>query len=59
MIWGSPYSIYVRGTIGLRVQDIGIVLNYCQYGVLYLGSYDNTGPYINFPHFGNSREASI
>ena len=31
-----------------------IVLNYCQYGVLYLGSYSNTGPYINFPHFGNS-----
>ena len=25
-----------------------IVLNYCQYGVLYLGSYYNTGPYINF-----------
>ena len=33
---------------------MGIVLNYCQYGVLYLGSYYNTGPYINFPHFGNS-----
>ena len=33
---------------------VGIVLNYCQYGVLYLGSYYNTGPYINFPHFGNS-----
>ena len=32
----------------------GIVLNYCQYGVLYLGSYCNTGPYMNFPHFGNS-----
>ena len=31
-----------------------IVLNYCQYGVLYLGSYYNTGPYIHFPHFGNS-----
>ena len=37
----------------LRVKS-GIVLNYCQYGVLYLGSYYNTGPYINFPHFGNS-----
>ena len=33
---------------------MGIVLNYCQYGVLYLGSYYNTGPYIQFPHFGNS-----
>ena len=33
---------------------MGIVLNYCQYGVLYLGSYYDTGPYINFPHFGNS-----
>ena len=29
-----------------------IVLNYCQYGVLYLGSYYNTGPYINFPFLG-------
>ena len=27
---------------------MGIVLNYCQYGVLYLGSH-----YNNFPHFGN------
>ena len=35
-------------------KQVGIVLNYCQYGVLYLGSYYNTGPYINFPHFGNS-----
>ena len=33
---------------------MGIVLNYCQYGVLYLGSHYNTGPYIHFPHFGNS-----
>ena len=33
---------------------MGIVLNYCQYVVLYLGSYYNTGPYISFPHFGNS-----
>ena len=33
---------------------MGIVLNYCQYRVLYLGSYYNTGPYISFPHFGNS-----
>ena len=31
-----------------------IVLNCCQYGVLYLGSYYNTGPYVLFPHFGNS-----
>ena len=36
------------------VTQVGIVLNYCQYGVLYLGSYYNTGPYIHFPHFGNS-----
>ena len=35
----------------LIVRHVGIVLNYCQYGVLYLGSYYNTGPYI---HFGNS-----
>ena len=33
---------------------MGIVLNYCQYGVPYLGSCYNTGPYIDFPHFGNS-----
>ena len=33
---------------------MGIVLNCCQYGVLYLGSHYNTGPYLNFPHFGNS-----
>ena len=33
---------------------MGIGLNYCQYGVLYLGSHDNTGPDIHFPHFGNS-----
>ena len=37
----------------LRVY-MGIVLNYCQYGVLYLGSHYNTGPYINVPHFANS-----
>ena len=35
-------------------SHMGIVLNYCQYKVLYLGSYYSTGPYINFPHFGNS-----
>ena len=33
---------------------MGIGLNSLQYGVLYLGSHYNTGPYINFPHFGNS-----
>ena len=33
---------------------MGIVLNDCQYGVLYLGSYYNTGPYISLPHVGNS-----
>ena len=33
---------------------MGIGLNYCQYGILYLDSHYNTGPYINFPHFGNS-----
>ena len=33
---------------------MGSVLNYCQYGVLYLGSYYNTEPYIHFPHFWNS-----
>ena len=34
--------------------SVGNVLNYYQYGVPYLGSYYNTGPYINFPHFENS-----
>ena len=34
-------------------NHVGIVLNYCQCGSLYLGSYYNTGPYIVFPHFGN------
>ena len=33
---------------------MGIGLNSLLYGVLYLGSHYNTGPYINFPHFGNS-----
>ena len=33
---------------------MGIGLNSLYYGVLYLGSHYNTGPYINFPHFGNS-----
>ena len=37
---------------------MGIVLNFCQYGVPYLGSYYNTGPYIHFPHFGNSNRES-
>ena len=45
---GAPSFASSRG------GHMGIVLNYCQYGVLYLGSYYNTGPYINFPHFGNS-----
>ena len=47
--WTQP-SLQVR-VLGFYM---GTVLNYCQYGVLYLGSYVNTGPYINFPHFGNS-----
>ena len=38
---------------------MGIVLNYCQYGVLYLGSYYNTGPYIHSPHFGNSNVGKL
>ena len=38
----------------VQKKHMGIVLNYCQYGVLYLGSYYNTGPYISFPHFENS-----
>ena len=33
---------------------MGIGLNSLYYGVLYLGSHYNTGPCINFPHFGNS-----
>ena len=36
------------------LEYMGIVLNYCQYGVPYLGSYYNTEPHIHFPHFGNS-----
>ena len=32
---------------------MGIGLNSLQYGVPYLGSHYNTGPYIHFPHFGN------
>ena len=40
--------------IVLRIVHMGIGLNSLQYGVLYLGSYYNTGPYIHFPHFGNS-----
>ena len=34
--------------------SMGIVLNCCRYGVVYLGSYYNTGPYINFHHSRNS-----
>ena len=44
---GSHTSI-----LGLKYMVIG--LNSLYYGVLYLGSHYNTGPYINFPHFGNS-----
>ena len=44
-----PQGIVRRVDVYVR-----IVLNYYQYGVLYLGSYYNTGPYINFRHFGNS-----
>ena len=47
-IWGRVMGVQVWG------KYVGIVLNYCQYGSLYLGSHYNTGPYINFPHFGNS-----
>ena len=39
-------------TITCKVYILGIVLNYFQYGVLYLGSYYTTGSYINFPHLG-------
>ena len=39
--------------------QVGIVLNYCQYGVLNLGSWYNTGPYIIFPHFGNSNSGKL
>ena len=31
----------------LGLAHLGIVLNHCHYGVLYLGSYYNAGPYIN------------
>ena len=49
------YKKYIMSRMSvLTFSYVGIVLNYCQYGVLYLGSYYNTGPYINFPHFGNS-----
>ena len=43
--------------LGFRVRRqgyMGIGLNSLKYGVLYLGSHYNTGPYINIPHFGNS-----
>ena len=33
---------------------MSIGLNSLQYGVLYLDSHYNTGPYFYFPHFGNS-----
>ena len=45
---------YHTGCKECSKKNMGIVLNYCQYGVLYLGSYCNTGPYISFPHFENS-----
>ena len=38
--------------LGLTPKPLAIVLNYCQYGVLYLGSYCNTGPYIDFSILG-------
>ena len=47
--------IYMHMHIYIYIYiHMGIVLNACQYGVLYLGSYYNTGPYIHFPHFWNS-----
>ena len=51
-----PCPCHSRTGIFLGLCDwyVGIVLNYCQYGVLYLGSYYDTGPYISFPHFENS-----
>ena len=50
----APFNCFVLEVPGLIFFYLGIVLNYCQYGVLYLGSYYNTGPHINFTHFGNS-----
>ena len=46
----------VEGKPSLKVtrKHMGIGLNSLKYGVLYLGSHYNTGPYINFPHFVNS-----
>ena len=35
-------------------QVYGYWSNFPIIRVLYLGSHYNTGPYINFPHFGNS-----
>ena len=46
--------VLIKSLAGMLDMYMGIVLNYCQYGVLYLGSYYNTGPYRDFPHFGNS-----
>ena len=37
-----------------RIPYMGIGVSSLYYGFLYLDSYYNTGPYINFPHFGNS-----
>ena len=42
------------GSDVVMITHVGIGLNSLQYGVLYLGSHYSTGPYINFPHFGNS-----
>ena len=53
-MWLYKIFQYLDDTVVELLNQVGIVLNYCQYGVLYLGSYYNTGPYINFPHFGNS-----
>ena len=39
---------------GQDSAHMGIGLDSLQYGVIYLGSHYNTGPYIHFPHFGNS-----
>ena len=39
-----------------RERDVCIYIYgyWSKFPIIYLGSHYNTGPYINFPHFGNS-----
>ena len=55
---GPPESLVINNCcrfdmLVIATINMGIGLNSLEYGVLYLGSHYSTGPYINFPHFGN------